>query len=102
MAIVNVNKLDKIKNKYPKTVRYCPDIKKEDALDRIEECKERAIKAWNIRIPMQNILERLEKLKEYERNGDCPKDGMCNKKAYECTSCYVSTAIEIVKEEGLK
>lgn len=47
---------------------------------------------------IDKIIERLEKLKEYEANGDCPKDGMCSKKPYECTSCYSSMAIEIVKE----
>ena len=31
-------------------------------------------------------------------NGDCPKDGMCTKKSYECTSCYSSMAIEIVDQ----
>lgn len=46
----------------------------------------------------EKIIERLKKLKEYEANGDCPKDGMCTKKSYECTSCYSSMAIEIVKE----
>lgn len=46
----------------------------------------------------EKIKERLEKLKGYEANGDCPKDGMCTKKPYECTSCYSSTAIEIVNQ----
>ena len=46
----------------------------------------------------EKIIERLEKLKGYEANGDCPMDGMCSKRPYECTSCYSSTAIEIVKE----
>lgn len=56
-------------------------------------------KRWNTRKSMERIVERLEKLKEYEMNGDCPRDGMCDKKPYECTSCYSKTAIEIVKEE---
>ncbi len=46
----------------------------------------------------EKIIERLEKLKGYEANGDCPMDGMCSKRPYECTSCYSSTAIIIVKK----
>ena len=48
---------------------------------------------------MERIVQRLEKLKAYEACGDCPRDGMCDKKLHECTSCYSSTAIEIVTEE---
>lgn len=48
---------------------------------------------------MERIMERLEKVKNREANGECPIDGMCDKKPYECTSCYSNTAIEIVREE---
>lgn len=51
---------------------------------------------------MQNafkeIKDKLEKLKEYEANGDCPKDGMCSENPCKCTSCYSRTAIEIVDQ----
>ena len=60
---------------------------------------ERTIEMWNTRKPMERIVERLEKVKNREANGECPIDGMCDKKPYECTSCYSNTAIEIVKEE---
>ena len=46
----------------------------------------------------EKIKERLEKLKEYEASGDCPKDGMCSENPCKCTSCYSRTAIEIVDQ----
>ena len=57
---------------------------------------EEAIKAWNTRKPMQNIVERLE-----EKNGYLPKE------LIHCHEFYIQgmlngliEAIEIVKEEG--
>ena len=70
------------------------------------ECKSRtitflntedAIKAWNTRTPVENVLEWLEKLKEYESSGDCPKDGIC--KSGTCNTCYTDTALQIIKDE---
>lgn len=58
--------------------------------------KEEAINAWNNRKPVDDVLERMEMMKEYEKNGDCPKDGMCDH--HNCGVCYTNSAIEIVKE----
>ena len=46
---------------------------------------------------IENVLERLEKLKEYESSGDCPKDDLC--RGGTCETCYTDTAIQIIKEE---
>ena len=65
----------------------------------ISDSKERLIECWNTRVPMAKIVERLEKLRKYEKARSCPKDLMCNN-AKGCEDCYTRTAIEIVKEEG--
>lgn len=55
------------------------------------ETAEEAAKAWNTRIPMQNIVERLEeKAKEYTN------DNM----SYRIPYYGIEEAIEIVKEAG--
>ena len=58
----------------------------------LEVSKEKAIKAWNTRKPMQNIVERLEEEKtscfDWEDEIKCVEQ-----------RCY-RIAIEIVKEEG--
>ena len=59
--------------------------------------KERAIEAWNTRKPIDKVVEQLEELRIYEKDGQCPKHDKCSKEPYECTSCYTTTAIEIVK-----
>lgn len=46
---------------------------------------------------LENIIERLNKLKDYEKGGDCPKDGMCEG-GKRCESCYSESAIDIVNE----
>lgn len=56
-----------------------------------------AIEALKKQSSIENALERLEKLKEYESSGDCPKDGMC--RGGTCNTCYTDTAIQIIKEE---
>ena len=60
--------------------------------------KEEAIKAWNTRKPMQNIVERLEHFNEetfYRANGR--SNGKTLAYGY---SQGIRKAIEIVKEEG--
>lgn len=57
---------------------------------------EKQVEWWNTRKPVDDVLERLEALKEYEKMGDCPKDGMCDH--HNCGTCYTDSAIEIVKE----
>lgn len=48
----------------------------------------------------ERIIERLERLRNYELAQDCPKDGMCDGLFCDkCTTCYTDTAIEIVKDE---
>jgi hypothetical protein len=46
---------------------------------------------------IDRVVEQLEELRTYEKDGQCPKHDMCSKEPYECTSCYTTTAIEIVK-----
>lgn len=62
--------------------KNCCDI---EPITRVCESKEEAIKLWNTRKPMQDIVERLEKLKE--NAWDEEYQTMCD-------------AIEIVKEVG--
>lgn len=58
---------------------------------------EEVVEAWNTRIPMQNIVERLEEelatCQHYDRNGKCIYEETARKDG-------ISKAIEIVKEEG--
>ena len=64
--------------------------------------KASAIKAWNTRIPMQNIVERLEQqARQYNRRAlevvnKSTEAGIHNKGK----ACSYEHAIEIVKEEG--
>lgn len=46
---------------------------------------------------IDKVIEQLEELRTYEKDGQCPKHDKCSKEPYECTSCYTTTAIEIVK-----
>ena len=46
---------------------------------------------------LEEVIEHLELLKVYEADGGCPKQGVCTKRPYECTTCYTTTALEIVK-----
>lgn len=56
-----------------------------------------AIEALEKQISVEEALERLERLRECEETGDCPKDGMCD--GGNCDTCYMDTAIQIIKEE---
>lgn len=50
---------------------------------------------------IDKVVEQLEELRTYEKDGQCPKHDKCSKEPYECTSCYTTTAIEIVKGGGI-
>lgn len=86
-----------------KTEGYCPNISNhETAMELIENCKEMAIEAWNIRKPMERIVERLEKYKKtlfltIANTGNIQLDTV-----YENVGSYIDAAIDIVKEEGAK
>lgn len=76
---------------------------KNDCVVQMKSYLEReAIKAWNTRVPMERILERLEEesvLSEEERDRAREQNPL----QYErCDSyiCAIDNAIEIVKEEG--
>ena len=56
-----------------------------------------AVKALENRSAVEKALERLMRLREYERYDDCPDDGMCD--GVNCSTCYTDTAIQIIKEE---
>ena len=58
----------------------CPIDAENFVCDWQYDTAEEAIEAWNTRKPMDRIVERLEALKNYESYGDCPRDGMCDKK----------------------
>ena len=75
-----------------------------DYYDEGQMCGMYAIPAWNTRIPMQNIVERLEEC--YERYEDLEYyEHLENGHSLDFEYCHgkkdgVNEAIEIVKEEG--
>ena len=63
----------------------------------VEDCdKKESIERWNTRIPMQNIVERLEELKDKAVKKVKPKNVLEHIDFVE----GVDKAIEIIKEEG--
>ena len=72
-------------------------ISREKELEAVNEACIVACEALEKQISVEEALERLERLREYEETGDCPKDGMCD--SGNCDTCYMDTAIQIIKEE---
>lgn len=64
------------------------------------EQREEAINAWNTRVPMERIVERLEDVRVLATQNACLND--VERECYNvyCETCYMDRAIEIVKEEG--
>lgn len=77
--------------------KNCCDI---EPITRVCESKEEAIKLWNTRKPMQDIVERLEEIKKImlsPKNVDCFGEP-CTEN--DCMACVINKAIDIVEEAG--
>lgn len=71
-------------------------------LDKIAKTEDEAIKLWNTRKPMEQIIEQLEKrcasfdCRLCRHYGD--GTGMCNE---DCTDAFVQDMFDIIKKEGV-